>query len=197
MNLKNGWLGNDPFLGERPIFRGELLGLGCSREGKPKFASIDPVCIKKSNLIQFDFWLFLIRNSMQHQSALSFAATQNECFQSCDMSARSTSSCCHCCIFSQAAIVTLKPRRRNFVLNMTGVIILLMDRWDIYYMGVSKNSGTPKSSILIRFSIIFTSILGYPYFWKHPYQPVQDFFHQEYYEPKQCTFFSGNPSKLP
>ena len=105
------------------------------------------------------------------------------------MSARSTSSCCHCCIFSQAAIVTLKPRRRNFVLNMTGVIILLMDRWDMYYMGVSKNSGAPKSSILIRFSIIFTSILGYPCFWKHPYQPVQDFFHQEYYEPKQCTFF--------
>ena len=38
-------------------------------------------------------------------------------------------------------------------------------------MGVSENSGTPKSSILIWFSIInhpFWSILGYPYFWKHP-----------------------------
>ena len=31
------------------------------------------------------------------------------------------------------------------------------------YMGVSENSGTPKSSILIGFSIIN------PYFWKHPY----------------------------
>ena len=34
-------------------------------------------------------------------------------------------------------------------------------------MDVSKNSGTPKSSILVRFSII---ILRYPYFWKHPYE---------------------------
>ncbi len=32
-------------------------------------------------------------------------------------------------------------------------------------MGVSKNNGTPKSSILIG----KPSILGYPYFWKHPY----------------------------
>ena len=36
-------------------------------------------------------------------------------------------------------------------------------------MGVSKNSGTPKSSILIGFSIINHPFLGYPYFWKHPY----------------------------
>ena len=35
------------------------------------------------------------------------------------------------------------------------------------HMGVSE-SGTPKSSILIGFSIK-PSILGYPYFWKHPY----------------------------
>ena len=37
-------------------------------------------------------------------------------------------------------------------------------------MGVSKNNGTPKSSILIGFSIIIykPSMLGYPYFWKHP-----------------------------
>ena len=33
-------------------------------------------------------------------------------------------------------------------------------------MDVSENSGTPKSSILIGFSII---ILEYPSFWKHPY----------------------------
>ena len=36
-------------------------------------------------------------------------------------------------------------------------------------MGVSENSGTPKSSILIRFSIINHLFLGYPYFWTHPY----------------------------
>ena len=36
-------------------------------------------------------------------------------------------------------------------------------------MGVSKNRCTPKSSILIGFSHYKPSILGYPYFWKHPY----------------------------
>ena len=36
-------------------------------------------------------------------------------------------------------------------------------------MGVSKNRGTPKSSILIGFSIINHPFWGYPYFWKHPY----------------------------
>ena len=35
-------------------------------------------------------------------------------------------------------------------------------------MGVSKNRGTPKSSILIGFSLINHPFLGYPYFWKHP-----------------------------
>ncbi len=34
-------------------------------------------------------------------------------------------------------------------------------------MGVSKNRGTPKSSILIGVSII-NHPFGYPYFWKHP-----------------------------
>ena len=37
-------------------------------------------------------------------------------------------------------------------------------------MGVSKNSGTPKTSILIGFSTINHPIRGtHPYFWKHPY----------------------------
>ena len=36
-------------------------------------------------------------------------------------------------------------------------------------MAVSENSGTPKSSILIGFSIIFTIHFGvFPLFWKHP-----------------------------
>ena len=41
-------------------------------------------------------------------------------------------------------------------------------------MGVSENSGTPKSSILIGFSIInyTSSILGYPYFRNPPYDIV-------------------------
>ena len=40
------------------------------------------------------------------------------------------------------------------------------------YIDVSENSDTPKSSILIGFSWVFhykPSILGYPYFWKHPH----------------------------
>ena len=36
-------------------------------------------------------------------------------------------------------------------------------------MDVSKNSGTPKSSIFSRVFHYKASILGYPYFWKHPY----------------------------
>ena len=40
-------------------------------------------------------------------------------------------------------------------------------------MGVSKNNGTPKSSILMGFVHYKPSILGYPYFWKHPYVNMQ------------------------
>ena len=39
------------------------------------------------------------------------------------------------------------------------------------HIGVSKNSGTPQ---IIHFNRVFQykpSILGYPYFWKHPYLP--------------------------
>ena len=36
-------------------------------------------------------------------------------------------------------------------------------------MGVSKNRGTPKSSILIGFSIINHPVWGTPISWKHPY----------------------------
>ena len=46
----------------------------------------------------------------------------------------------------------------------------------MYRMGVSKNRGTPKASILIGFSIINHPFWGFsPYFWKHPYSfgPVQ------------------------
>ena len=44
-----------------------------------------------------------------------------------------------------------------------------------YYMGVSLNGGTPKSSILIGFSIINHPFLAFsPYFWKHPYSFVKN-----------------------
>ena len=38
-----------------------------------------------------------------------------------------------------------------------------------FYLDVSKNSGTPKSSILIGFSIINHPFWGTPIFWKHPF----------------------------
>ena len=40
---------------------------------------------------------------------------------------------------------------------------------DEVYLDVSENRGTPKSSILIGFSIINHPFWGYHYFWKHPY----------------------------
>ena len=39
------------------------------------------------------------------------------------------------------------------------------------YMGVSENSGTPKSSISNRVFHYKPSILGYLYSWKHPHIP--------------------------
>ena len=41
-------------------------------------------------------------------------------------------------------------------------------KWHILHMGVSKNRGTPKSSNLIGFSIIFTIHFGVPVFLETP-----------------------------
>ena len=41
-------------------------------------------------------------------------------------------------------------------------------RHHLFQLDVSKNSGTPKSSIIIWFSKYKSSILEYPYFRKHP-----------------------------
>ena len=46
---------------------------------------------------------------------------------------------------------------------------LVLVAWGSNYMDVSENSGTPKSSILIGFSIINHPFWGTPYFGKHPY----------------------------
>ena len=51
--------------------------------------------------------------------------------------------------------------------------------WCVFwYVDVSENSGTPKSSNSSRVFHYQASILGYPYFWKHPYvsSPLLDFF---------------------
>ena len=60
-----------------------------------------------------------------------------------------------------------------------------------HQMGVSKNNGTPKSSIVIGFSIINNPFWGvyHPYFWKHPNLPVN--FKQLFPNPKpRCVFFT-------
>ena len=66
------------------------------------------------------------------------------------------------------------PRKKgawNFgVPRWTAKQVLYPDIYQIAsYMGVSKNRGTPKSSILIGFSIINHPFWGTPMFWKHPY----------------------------
>ena len=63
----------------------------------------------------------------------------------------------------------------------------LFQTWQIRYnyMGVSKNRGTPKSSILIGFSIIHHPFWEYQYFWKHPYRI------QLYNLNWQCMVFSS------
>ena len=42
-------------------------------------------------------------------------------------------------------------------------------------MGVSKNNGTPQISHFNRVFHDKPSILGYPYFWKHPYTKIPKF----------------------
>ena len=48
------------------------------------------------------------------------------------------------------------------------IIDTQQDVGQISTLGVSENSGTPKSSILIGFSIINHPFWGTPYFWKQP-----------------------------
>ncbi len=56
------------------------------------------------------------------------------------------------------------------------------------HLSVSKNSGTPKSWILRVFHYK-PSILGYPYFWKHPFMVVP-------VPPSQCEAFPFKNLKL-
>ena len=51
------------------------------------------------------------------------------------------------------------------------MLIVIVNNLIMYvmYMDVSENSGTPKSSHFNRVFHYKPSILGYPYFWKHPY----------------------------
>ena len=65
------------------------------------------------------------------------------------------------------------------------------------HMGVSKNRDTPKTSISIGFSIVFTIHFGvlYPYFWKHPHwyclsaSPIHEENDLELHHPKKGLWF--------
>ena len=52
-----------------------------------------------------------------------------------------------------------------WILFLFSSIVLL----SFSHMGVSKNRGTPKSSHFNKVFHYKPSILGYHYFWKHPY----------------------------
>ena len=65
---------------------------------------------------------------------------------------------------------------RAFVVLVDVVVEKILQKYQVMicihlylHLGVSKNRVTPKSSIFVRFSIFFPSILGYPYFRKPPF----------------------------
>ena len=64
--------------------------------------------------------------------------------------------------------------RRSGWIRVTAAGSSLMQCKDMssVYMGVSKNRGTPKSSILIGFPIINRPFWGTPIFRKHPYTHI-------------------------
>ena len=82
----------------------------------------------------------------------------------------------------------------SFVWMLPFLVFLMNNILAVSYMSVSKNSGTPKSSILIGFSIIFTIHFGGlpPLFLvQHPYIS-DDFFRPQLFRFPgclACTYF--------
>ena len=63
-------------------------------------------------------------------------------------------------------------------------------------VGVSKNNGTTKSSILIRFSIINHPFWGFsPYFWKQPYIPIV-FLGMPWFSERNCRWATSAADAL-
>ncbi len=59
--------------------------------------------------------------------------------------------------------------------NLTSYIYIYYIYIYIYiYLGVSKNKGTPISMNFNRVFHYTPSILGYPYFWKHPFRDLKN-----------------------
>ena len=61
--------------------------------------------------------------------------------------------------------------------QMVGLMLInpMVESVNKFFMDVSENSGTPQ---IIHFNRVFhykPSILGYHYFWKHPYDKLTDF----------------------
>ena len=76
-------------------------------------------------------------------------------------------------MFVASVPLSLKTNLENAHSQKIAVEEAIRSDWEFQFefqVGVSKNrGGSPKSSILIGFSIINQpSILGYHYFWKHP-----------------------------
>ena len=66
------------------------------------------------------------------------------------------------------------------------------------YMDVSENRGTPKSSHFNRVFHYKPSILGYPYFRKHPYIYVCVFYiHKPMALPKHCISGFSIVNRIP
>ena len=67
-----------------------------------------------------------------------------------------------------------------------------------FYMGVSENRGTPKSPILIGFSIISHPFLGTTihYFRKHPYEPNVEYKFTEDPPPVFLFYLYSPPNAL-
>ncbi len=84
---------------------------------------------------------------------------------------------CNTCFVQNTELIPESKKRTNvetksrrLVRSISKSDMMFEDqRWKHSYMGVSKNRGTPKSSILIGCSIINHPFWGYHYFWKHPY----------------------------
>ena len=75
-----------------------------------------------------------------------------------------------------------KPKKKSPHLVKFPILLMVVPWTSRVYMDVSENSGTPESSILIGFSIIFTIHFGIPLFLETPIyctiDPVSEANHQ-------------------
>ena len=105
---------------------------------------------------------------------------------------------------SSILVAPTLPKQRR-ISNQNRICIYIYILYPIpvrisYYMGVSLNGGTPKSSILIGFSIINHPFWGFHlYFWKHPYSFVKNpaYFILYFYTVPSLCRINQNPPVAP